>query len=568
MRVCVVGAGASGLPAIKSCIEEGLDVVCFEKTADIGGLWNYRPGQKNIGGTVMESTVVNTSKEMMAYSDFPPPADFANFMHHSKVIEYIKSYAETFALLDKIRFNTVVKRISRTEDGKYMVHLESGEIEEFDKLMLCTGHHAQPSYPELKNLDKFKGKVVHAYDYTDPRGYEGKDVFLLGIGNSALDIAVDVAKIAKSVTISTRRGTWIFNRVSQGGMPYDVLLFSRYYDNILKTVPFTLANDFMEYRLQQRMDHDIYGLRPDHRFFQQHPTVNDSLANLLCAGYIKVTEDIDTFTEDSVVVKGGKEFKCDVFLTCTGYTFGFPFVDSDIIDIKNQQVPLYKYVFPPNSESVAVIGLIQPIGSIAPISEIQSRWAARVFSGKCPLPSSKQQLVDIAQKKEEMKRRYFDSIKHTIQVDYMTYMDEIAEIIGCLPPMRQYLFSAPRFWMKLFMGANVPYVYRLVGPNAWEGAEQAILTVPDRVKAPLKNRQCRIRKHKKRGTTDEYFRYATQKVIATNISILFCSGLLLYCSTTATLPPAVYFLSFFLFFTLYGATLMWFDLQYDMTTII
>lgn len=117
-------------------------------------------------------------------------------------------------------------------------------------------------------------------------------------------------------------------------MPYDVQLFSRYYDTLLKTIPHAVANDFMEYRLQQRMDHDVYGLRPDHRFFQQHPTVNDALANLLCAGYITITEDIDTFTENSVIVKGGREFKCDIFLTCTGYTFGFPFVDSDIVEIK------------------------------------------------------------------------------------------------------------------------------------------------------------------------------------------------------------------------------------------
>ncbi|KIH48515.1 hypothetical protein ANCDUO_21416 [Ancylostoma duodenale] len=87
MRVCVVGAGVSGLPAIKACLEEGVDVVCYEKSADLGGLWNYRPGQKNIGGTVMATTVVNTSKEMMAYSDFPPPEDWPNFMHHSKVFE-------------------------------------------------------------------------------------------------------------------------------------------------------------------------------------------------------------------------------------------------------------------------------------------------------------------------------------------------------------------------------------------------------------------------------------------------------------------------------------------------
>ncbi|CAB3398668.1 unnamed protein product [Caenorhabditis bovis] len=566
MRVCVVGAGASGLPAIKSCVEEGLEVVCFEKTSQVGGLWNYRPGQKNIGATVMESTVVNTSKEMMAYSDFPPPEHYANFMHHTKVNEYIQNYAKRFNLLDKIRFNTTVKRISR-RDGKYIVELESGDVEQFDKLMLCTGHHAQPSYPNLSTIGTFKGKVMHAYNYTNTKGFEGKNVFLLGIGNSALDIAVDLAKIAKSVTISTRRGTWIFNRVSNGGMPYDVQLFSRYYDNLLKAVPWTLANDFMEHRLQQRMDHDLYGLRPNHRFFQQHPTVNDTLANLICAGYITITEDVETFTESGVIVKNGKEFACDVFVNCTGYTFGFPFVDKDIIDIKNQEVPLYKFVFPPENDTLAVIGLIQPIGSIAPISEIQSRWAARVFSGKLDLPTTELMIADIAKKKAEMKRRYFESIKHTIQVDYMTYMDEIAEIIGCLPPMAKYFISYPRFWMKLFMGPNVPYVYRLVGPNAWDGAEQAIWTVTDRVKKPLKNRQCRIRRHKKRGTTDEYFRYASQKWIATTLSVLFVAGFLTYCWASASIPPAVYFASFVLFFVLYGSTLLWFDLQYDMTTI-
>ena len=83
-RVCIIGAGVSGLPAIKACLEEGLEVVCYEKTSDIGGLWNYRPqidaDQGN--GSVMKSTVVNTSKEMMAYSDFPPPGQLKAFHRH------------------------------------------------------------------------------------------------------------------------------------------------------------------------------------------------------------------------------------------------------------------------------------------------------------------------------------------------------------------------------------------------------------------------------------------------------------------------------------------------------
>lgn len=516
----------------------------------------------------METTVVNTSKEMMAYSDFPPPEYFANFMHHSKVNEYIQAYAHHYKLLDKIRFNTSVSRICRNPEGGYLIILENGEHHVFDKLMLCTGHHAQPTKPILRDLEKFKGAVMHSYDYTNIKGYEGKNVVLLGIGNSALDIAVDIAKIAKSVTISTRRGTWIFNRVSAGGMPYDVLLFSRYYDNLMKLVPWTLANDFMEHRLQQRLDHDTYGLRPDHRFFQQHPTVNDALANLICAGLITIGDDIERFTENSVILKPGKEVPCDVFVMCTGYTFGFPFVDQDILHVQNHQTNLYKYVFPPSNDSLAVIGLIQPIGSIAPIAEIQSRWAARIFSGKQFLPSEKQMIADIEHKKMAMKRRYFDSIKHTIQVDYMSYMDEIAELIGCKPSLTHYLFKNPKFWMCLFMGPNAPYVYRLTGPNSWVGAESALRELPLRVKQPLKNRQCRTRKHKKRGTTDEYFRYASMKWIAMSLVVLFAAGFAVFCTATSALSPIVYFFAYAMVFSLVTIVLLWFDLQYDITTCI
>uniref|UniRef100_A0A914QKG1 Flavin-containing monooxygenase n=1 Tax=Panagrolaimus davidi TaxID=227884 RepID=A0A914QKG1_9BILA len=333
IKVCVIGAGASGLPAIKSCIENGLEVVCYERTAELGGLWNYRPNQKE-GGTVMASTVVNTSKEMMAYSDFVPLDKLPNFMHHSFVLKYMKEYAEKFDLLKYIKFNTEVKTIEKV-DGKWKITLGNGRIEIFDKIMLATGHHSYPIYPQFRGMEVFKGQTIHAHDYRSYKGYEGKDVFIVGIGNSALDIAVELSKIAKSVTISTRRGSWIFNRCAAGGMPYDIVFHSRLYYFIRKILPLSLVNDFMEHRLQQRMDHDLFGLRPNHRFFEQHPTVNDALANLLASGMITVTEDVETFEGNAVIVKGGRKFACDELILCTGYTFSFPFLKpQSLIPIK------------------------------------------------------------------------------------------------------------------------------------------------------------------------------------------------------------------------------------------
>ncbi|VDM55954.1 unnamed protein product [Angiostrongylus costaricensis] len=567
MRVCVVGAAASGLPSIKACLENGIDVICYEKTSDIGGLWNYRPDEKNIGGTVMATTVVNTSKEMMAYSDFPPPEDWPNFMHHSKVNEYLHLYADHYHLKDYIKFNTAVKYITE-EKSSFKVQLENGEVEHFDKVILCTGHHAAPYHPQLRDVDKFKGRIMHAHEYRDIKGFEGRNVVLLGIGNSALDIAVDLAKIAKSVTISTRRGTWIFNKVAAGGMPYDTLYMTRYYKWLMDSVPWTIANDFMEHLVQQRMDHELYGLRPNHRFFQQHPTVNDAVANLICSGLITVADDVDTFTADKVIVKNGRSFDCDVFITCTGYVIGFPFLDPKILTIEQNEVSLYKFVFSPNNENLAVIGMIQPIGSILPISEIQARWVAQVFMGKLSLPSKEAMLVDIEMKRKEMKRRYFKSEKHTIQVDYIKYMDEIAMLVGCKPDLWKIFFSDPKFAWRLFMGANAPYVYRLMGPNKWDGAENAIRTIPNRVKRPLKARNCRTRKYKRRGVLDEYFRYMSMKWIAGWSVIIFVTGLSVLCSGTAGMSLLSYCIYTACFFVLFSFMLLWFDMQYNMTTIL
>lgn len=190
----------------------------------------------------MKSTVVNTSKEMMAFSDYPPPEHYPNFMHHSLVMEYIRNYSKHYGLDQYVQLNTEVKTVSlngyfykltdlkvqRNSTSGWSVELKDGKVELFDKVMLCTGHHSIPKYPNyagwccfyLNNfifldMKHFKGRIIHAKEYTDFKGFEDKNIFLVGIGNSSLDIAVELTKVASSVTVSTRRGSWIFNRVAQ-----------------------------------------------------------------------------------------------------------------------------------------------------------------------------------------------------------------------------------------------------------------------------------------------------------------------------------------------------------------
>ena len=119
------------------------------------------------------------------------------------------------------------------------------------------------------------------------------------------------------------------------------------------------------------------------RVFEQHPTVSDNLSNRIISGKVLVKPNIREFTETSAIFDDGTREEIDAVVFATGYSFSFPFLEGYVKVVENQ-IPLYKFMFPPDLEkpTLAFIGLIQPLGPIMPISELQCRWATRVFKGK------------------------------------------------------------------------------------------------------------------------------------------------------------------------------------------
>ncbi|GMR57542.1 hypothetical protein PMAYCL1PPCAC_27737, partial [Pristionchus mayeri] len=309
-RVCIVGAGAAGLPSIRHALLYGFDVVCYEAQGSIGGLWRYKPEESD-ESSVMKSTVINSSKEMTAYSDFPPPATAANFMHNTHMCKYLEDYAAHFKLEEKIKLYHKVLNIERHADydktGQWQVtvkDLKSGKesIEVFDGVLLCTGHHTRPYWPEpWKGQDEFKGKLMHAHSYKDYRGMDDKVVAVVGIGNSGGDIAVELSKVAKQVYLVTRSGSWVFNRVADFGRPIDAFLNSRFFDSLRTgVIPPAVMEKAMQDQLNKRFDHALYGLKPKHGTFNAHPTINDELPNRIASGTVRVKPQIESFTEHGI----------------------------------------------------------------------------------------------------------------------------------------------------------------------------------------------------------------------------------------------------------------------------
>uniref|UniRef100_A0A3Q3VMQ7 Flavin-containing monooxygenase n=1 Tax=Mola mola TaxID=94237 RepID=A0A3Q3VMQ7_MOLML len=97
-RVAVVGGGTSGLACIKCCLDEGLEPVCFESSGDIGGLWRFKENPEPDRASIYHSVIINTSKEMMCFSDFPIPAHVPNYMHNSLIMDCFRMYADNFQL--------------------------------------------------------------------------------------------------------------------------------------------------------------------------------------------------------------------------------------------------------------------------------------------------------------------------------------------------------------------------------------------------------------------------------------------------------------------------------------
>jgi dimethylaniline monooxygenase (N-oxide forming) len=413
------------------------------------------------------------------------------------VLQYLELYAQHYDLERHVRFRHEVLWVERTEDfsrtGEWRVKVRNNENgEEHEEIaqgvLICIGHHVYPNMPELQGLDHFTGDVMHTHSYKYGDVYKHKKVVVVGIGNSGGDAASELAGIADKVYLCTRRGAWINHCVGENGYPSDMLNNSRLDMFLNSIVPYNKQCSYVEEMLNKKIDHDSYNLRPKHRYLAQHPTVNDDLPYRIATGTVTVKGDISRFTERGVVFVGDDtEYEIDSVVLATGYNIRFPFLEEGILEVKKNHVEVYKYMFPLglDQNTLAVIGLIQPLGCIFPIAEMQGRWFMQLMAGTKRLPSQKDMRRDVENKNKSNAKRYNDSQRHTIQVDYAFFIDELAGLVGCRPNLVWLALTDPRLFWACLTGPLLAYQYRLFGPNRWEGARNAILDMPQRVQAAL-----------------------------------------------------------------------------------
>ncbi|MEM8499816.1 MAG: NAD(P)-binding domain-containing protein [Pseudomonadota bacterium] len=416
-NVCIIGCGSSGMPAIKAMVDNNISFDCFEAGNDVGGNWTIN--NSNGMSAAYESLRINTSRQMMAYADYPMPEHFPDYPDHRLIAQYFNDYMDAFNLREYVQFNTVVERCERDSTGLWSVTLSSGDTRCYLNLVVANGHHWDPQWPQPPLPGDFNGLVMHSHSYIspyDPIDLTNKNIVILGMGNSAMDIACELSQqsLDNTVYLGVRTTAWVLPRY----------LFGKPLDQQARTLlPWRIMTRITEALM--RLTHgspQSHGLaKPKHRALQTHPTISQHIYDKLDNGEVIAKPSISELNGNRVRFSDGSEVDADVIIYATGYKVNFPFFDPGFISAPGNDLPLWQRLVKPGVDNLFFIGLMQPLGAVMPLAEQQAKLVAEVINGNLQLPPLEEMLDDMAQERVAMHTRYLDSSRHTMQVDGPAY---------------------------------------------------------------------------------------------------------------------------------------------------
>ncbi|XP_076450142.1 dimethylaniline monooxygenase [N-oxide-forming] 2-like [Babylonia areolata] len=492
-RVAIVGCGVAGLTSIKACLEEGLEPHCFEFKSDVGGLWNSESTARTAlpGARMYDSLVTIFCKSMICFSDFPAPAHYPPFMPHWLYRRYIHSYAQHFKLAQFVSFNTKVLDVRQADDykdtGRWVVttcEMEEDDTESaektseiYDGVILCQGFFSLPFIPDIPGTDTgHHVRVTHVRSYKNPQPYEGRTVLIVGCANSAGDVASDIAPVAKQVYLSVRRGAHVIHRLPDGLRPWDFMLTRLW----LRYLPSKFFHRQLTRSATRTLSPLASDLQPQASLLDGKAVymINDLLPSKIFTGQVKVVCEVDNVTGTGEVhLKDGQVLKeVDDVLFATGYRPNFRFISPSVLtsDPKSGRLDLYKMMFPLSlpHDSLAVVGCLSSLGSLAPVNELQARLAARVMAGRHRLADSREARQQDVDRTNQAQRETHGRYKYMFYA--LLYADSIAKELGVAPDWWRLLLRGDvKMALAVVFGPAYPFHYRLLGPHAWPGAREA-----------------------------------------------------------------------------------------------
>lgn len=425
-RVAVIGAGAGGLSAARHLLAAGHEVVVFERGSRVGGLWVY--DNDNGLSAAYESLHINSEPAVTHYEGFPFAEGTPLFPSHRQIAAYLESFADAFAIRERIRFRCPVEAVRPIGPGpgRGWTVTAGGEQSEFDDVVVATGHQGTPAHPEFAS--DFTGEYLHSHEYRTPGPFASKRVLVVGLGNSGLDIAADVCIVAASTFVAVRSPVLIMPRMVLG------VPSARILGRINKPfVPWIVQRQVM--RTISRVFHgrmENWGLRTPTR--RAHPASNATFMAQVAYRKIAVRPGVSHVEGQEVTFSDGTSVEVDTMIAATGYEIHLPFLGEEVSPVDGRRMRLYKRVVHPSWPGLYFVGFFNVSGG-ANISmmDVQSRWVAALVSGQVGVPSQAAMLSDIAREREYLRRTFPDAPRYGLELDPRRYRKEVARALRYPP---------------------------------------------------------------------------------------------------------------------------------------
>ncbi|MFD5009307.1 flavin-containing monooxygenase [Streptomyces chartreusis] len=307
--VYVIGGGPGGLSVAHALRARGLRAVVLEKSDRVGASWRRHYDRLRL----------HTTRRLSALPGLPMPRRFGRWVTRDDVVRYLEKYAEHHDL--EIVTGVEVSRVEPAPDGSgWLLRATGGRELTGAAVVVATGHNHTPRIPHWPGRDTYTGEFLHAGEYRNPAPYTGRDVLVVGIGNTGAEIAVDLVEGGASrVRLAVRTVPHIVRRSTAGwAAQFTSILVRRLpvrlVDRLARPMAKLSVPDLAEQGLP-RPDSGLYSRVREGAI----PVLDVGLIDAVRKGRIEIVAAVDAFEAEKVVLADGTRVSPDVVVAATGY---------------------------------------------------------------------------------------------------------------------------------------------------------------------------------------------------------------------------------------------------------